>query len=96
MRRGLKITTYRIIYAHSFNICSQAFGRIPNGSEFTVLPFIKGTKSLAWFVIIEGVLLIVMGVFTRNLVPSVVLLIGGATVLWVLRKLRKRLIFNLR
>jgi len=57
---------------------------------------LKELNHLPGLLIIEGVLLIVMGVFTRNLVPSVVLLIGGATVLWILRKLRKRLIFNLR
>jgi hypothetical protein len=41
-------------------------------------------------------LLIVIGVFTRNLIPSIILLIGGAVVLLILRYLRKRSIFNLR
>jgi len=67
-----------------------------NNTLVFLSPFIKGTKSLAWFVIIEGVLLIVIGVFTRNLIPSIVLLMGGAVVLLKLCNLRKGSIFNLR
>jgi hypothetical protein len=69
---------------------------IVHGSKFSVLPLIEGTKLLAWFVIIEGVLLFVIDVFTRNLIPSIILLIGGAVILWILRKLRKHIIFKLR
>jgi hypothetical protein len=36
---------------------------IIHGSIFTILPLINGIKPLAWFVIIEGILLIVIGVF---------------------------------
>jgi len=96
MRRGLKIITFVLCTLIVLIYVYSHLEGIAHGSKFSVLPLIEGTKLLAWFVIIEGVLLIVMGVFTRNLVPSVVLLIGGAAVLWVLRKLRKRLIFNLR
>ena len=69
---------------------------ITHGSKIAILPLINGIKPLAWFFIIEGILLIVIGVFTRNLIPSIILLIGGAVVLLILRNLRKRSIFNLR
>jgi hypothetical protein len=70
--------------------------RIIHGSIFTILPLINGIKTFAWFVIIEGILLIVLGVFTRNLIPSIILLIGGAVALLILRYLRKRSTFKLR
>ncbi|ACP49046.1 hypothetical protein YN1551_2010 [Sulfolobus islandicus Y.N.15.51] len=69
---------------------------IIHGSIFTILPLINGIKPLAWFIIIEGILLIVIGVFTKNLIPSIILLIGGAVVLLILRYLRKRSTFKLR
>ncbi|QXJ32633.1 hypothetical protein J5U21_02284 [Saccharolobus shibatae] len=66
---------------------------ITHGSRIAILPLINGIKPIAWFIIIEGILLIVISVFTRNLIPSIILLIGGTIIVLILRSLRRR--FNL-
>jgi len=64
---------------------------ITHGSKFTTLTLIMGLKPLGWFLIAEGVLLIIMGVITRNLVPSLIFLTGGTIMVLVFRNLKRRL-----
>jgi len=64
---------------------------ITHGSKITISTLIRGFKPLGWFFITEGVLLIIMSVFTRNLVPSIIFLIGGTIILLVFRYFKRRL-----
>jgi len=64
---------------------------ITDGSRITNSTLIRGLEPLGWFFITEGVLLIIMSVFTRNLVPSIIFLIGGTIMVLVFRNLKRRL-----
>jgi hypothetical protein len=64
---------------------------ITDGSRITNSTLIKGLEPLGWFFITEGVLLIIMSVFTRNLVPSIIFLIGGTIMVLVFRNLKRLL-----
>jgi len=63
---------------------------ITHGSKITISTLIRGLEPLGWFFITEGVLLIIMSVFTRNLVPSIIFLIGGTIMVLVFRNLKRR------
>jgi len=64
---------------------------ITHGSKITISTLIRGFIPLGWFFITEGVLLLIMSVFTRNLVPSIIFLIGGIIIVLVFRYFKRRL-----
>jgi len=86
------VTLVSIMYAIIISIyVYRHLKRITHGSKITISTLIRGFKPLGWFFIIEGVLLIIMSVFTRNLVPSIIFLIGGTIMVLVFRYLKRRL-----